>query len=134
MLTDFTTFKKHVRADDFTEDDALLTFYLSAATRQVVNATGYTLDQLERIPSAEFPDDIREAIYMRGSSMYAYREDVDTANLGVLPLSLMAIIKPYCKMQGGGLLEELVEKYKDADPDPAPAPDDSSSSNEGSAA
>ena len=128
MLADLTIFKKHVRADDFTEDDELLAFYLKAATDCVVNATGYTLDELERIPSAEFPDAIREAIYMRGASMYAYKEDVDSATLGVLPFSLQAIVKPYCKMYGGGRLEALVEKYKDAEPQPDEKDDEGGSS------
>lgn len=128
MLTDFLMFKKYVRADDFADDDDKLASKLSAATRQVVNATGYTLDQLERIPYNEFPADLREAIYMRGASLYAYAEDVNNSNLGVLPLAFMAMIKPYCKMYGGGLLEELVEKYKDVEP----ASDEESSSNEDS--
>jgi hypothetical protein len=113
MIADFDIFKKHVRADDYEADDELLMTYLKAATRQVVNATGYSMEELETIPPGEFPEDILNAIYMRGASMYAFREDVDSTSLGMLPLSLMAIIKPYCKMYGGGLLAPLVEKYNE---------------------
>lgn len=105
-------FKKHVRADDFTCDDEYLLHVLEAAEDYVVGMTGYTKDELSVIPDEEFPMPLKHAIMMRGASMYAYREDVDSSNLAPLPNSLSALVKPYCKMHGGGLMEDLVNKYK----------------------
>ena len=103
--------KMHVRADDITCDDAYLSDCLEAAQAQVINATGWTEKELAPIPNDAFPADIRRAVIMRAASLYAYREDIDTSSLSPLPLSTAAMLKPYRKMCGGGIMDRLVEKY-----------------------
>lgn len=103
--------KMHVRADDITCDDEYLSDCLESATAQVINATGWTDEELAPIPDDAFPADLRRAVIMRAASLYAYREDIDSASLTSLPLSTVAMLKPYRKMCGGGVMDRLVAKY-----------------------
>lgn len=103
-------FKKHIRTDDYDGDDDYLQHVLDAAEDFVAALTGYTREELSAIPDSEYPTPLIHAVLMRGASMYEYREDVDTS-LNATPFSLMAIVTPYRKMNGGSLLEPLVRKY-----------------------
>ena len=100
--------KKHVRADDFADDDIYLTHILKAAEQQVEGLLNYTPEELATIADEDWPDTLRHAVLLRAGTMYAYREDVDSGALAPLPNSLMAIIKPYQKQNGGGLLAHIM--------------------------
>lgn len=108
--------KKHVRADDFDDDDAYLEHVLAAAEEYVTGLTGYTADELSVIPDSAFPRPLAHAILMRAASMYEYREDVSTS-IQAVPNSLIALVRPYQKMDGGSITERLIAKYKEAEAD-----------------
>lgn len=103
--------KKHVRADDFTGDDEYLDHLLEVAQEQVETLVGYSREELEQIPDEEYPMALRQAILLRASSLYAYREDIDTVQLSNVPDSLKALVKPWQKMRGGGRMEALIAKH-----------------------
>ena len=103
--------KKHVYADDFTGDDDYLDHLLAVAEEQVDTLAGYSREELACIPDEEYPMSLRQAILLRGVSLYAYREDIDTVQLSSVPDSLKALVKPWQKMRGGGRMEALLAKY-----------------------
>ena len=103
--------KKHVRADDFTADDDYLAHLLQVAQEQVETLVGYSREELECIPDKEYPLALQQAILLRAGSLYAYREDIDTTQLSSVPDSLLALVKPWQKMRGGGRMAALLQKH-----------------------
>lgn len=103
--------KKQVRADDFDGDDIYLEHLLQVAESQVESMTGYSAEELARIPDGDYPAELKQAILLRAASMYAYREDVDTASLSEVPNSTKALVKPWQKMRGGSRMAALLAKY-----------------------
>lgn len=114
MRVSLELFKKHVRCDDFTDDDEYLAHCLEAAEQYVIGLTGWTEAELSVIPDEAFPAPLKHAILMRGASMYEYREDVTNTTVSETPLALMALVKPYQKMCGGSLTERLIVQYATA--------------------
>lgn len=103
--------KKQVRADDFDGDDIYLEHLLQVAESQVESMTGYSAEELACIPDGDYPAELKQAILLRAASMYAYREDVDTASLSEVPNSTKALVKPWQKMRGGSKMAVLMAKY-----------------------
>lgn len=103
--------KKQVRADDFEGDDIYLEHLLQVAESQVESMTGYSAEELACIPDGDYPAELKQAILLRAASMYAYREDVDTASLSEVPNSTKALVKPWQKMRGGSRMAALLAKY-----------------------
>lgn len=103
--------KKQVRADDFEGDDIYLEHLLQVAESQVESMTGYSAEELACIPDGDYPAELKQAILLRAASMYAYREDVDTASLSEVPNSTKALVKPWQKMRGGSKMAVLLAKY-----------------------
>lgn len=103
--------KKQVRADDFDGDDIYLEHLLQVAESQVESMTGYSAEELACIPDGDYPAELKQAILLRAASMYAYREDVDTASLSEVPNSTKALVKPWQKMRGGSRMAALLAKY-----------------------
>lgn len=103
--------KKQVRADDFEGDDIYLEHLLQVAESQVESMTGYSAEELACIPDWDYPAELKQAILLRAASMYAYREDVDTASLSEVPNSTKALVKPWQKMHGGSKMAVLLAKY-----------------------
>ena len=103
--------KKQVRADDFEGDDIYLEHLLQVAESQVESMTGYSAEELACIPDGDYPAELKQAILLRAASMYAYREDVDTASLSEVPNSTKALVKPWQKMRGGSKMAALLAKY-----------------------
>lgn len=103
--------KKQVRADDFDGDDIYLEHLLQVAESQVESMTGYSAEELACIPDGDYPAELKQAILLRAASMYAYREDVDTASLSEFPNSTKALVKPWQKMRGGSKMAALLAKY-----------------------
>lgn len=95
---DLELFKKHVRADDFADDDAYLQHLLDAAEVSVTTATNRTEDELKAIGGGEFPKPIVHAIMMAAAHWYNQRESVSTQQMHQVPDSLSALIKPYRKL------------------------------------
>lgn len=103
--------KKQVYAEDFESDDDLLEQKLAAAESQVIDDIGWTEEELSGIPDDKFPPQLKEAILMFAANLYRYREITDTGGLAPVPNTYQSIIKKYCRLCGGGLMERLVAKY-----------------------
>ncbi len=91
-------FKKHVRADDFADDDDYLNHLLEAAESAVITATNRTEEELTELGNGEFPTPLRHAILLIGAHWYNQRESVSTTQMHTVPDSLQALIKPYRKL------------------------------------
>lgn len=95
---DLALFKKHVRADDFADDDNYMQHLLDAAKVSVVTATNRTEDELKAIGNGNVPTPIVQAIMMLAAHWYNQRESVSTTQMHQVPDSLSALIKPYRKL------------------------------------
>lgn len=95
---DLALFKKHVRADDFADDDNYMQHLLDAAEVSVVTATNRTEDELKTIGNGNVPTPIVQAIMMLAAHWYNQRESVSTTQMHQVPDSLSALIKPYRKL------------------------------------
>lgn len=91
-------FKKHVRADDFADDDDYLSHLLETAEAAVITATNRTEAELVEMGNGEIPAPIRHAILLIGAHWYNQRESVSTVQMHAVPDSLQALIKPYRKL------------------------------------
>ncbi len=97
-VVDLALFKKHVRADDFADDDEYLEHLLETAESAVVTATNRTLEELEQIGGGSVPTPIKHAILMVGAHWYNQRESVSSVQMHAVPDSLQALIKPYRRL------------------------------------
>lgn len=97
-VVDLALFKKHVRADDFADDDEYLEHLLETAESAVITATNRTLEELEQIGGGSVPTPIKHAILMVGAHWYNQRESVSSVQMHAVPDSLQALIKPYRKL------------------------------------
>lgn len=91
-------FKKHVRADDFADDDEYLEHLLETAESAVIAATNRTEEELEQMGGGTMPTPIKHAIMMLGAHWYNQRESVSSVQMHAVPDSLQALIKPYRKL------------------------------------
>lgn len=91
-------FKKHVRADDFADDDVYLEHLLETAEESVIMATNRTVEDLCDNYAGEVPTPLRHAIMMLAAHWYNQRESVSSAQMHEVPDSLQALIKPYRKL------------------------------------
>lgn len=91
-------FKKHVRADDFDDDDDYLGFLLESAESSVVRWTQRSLPELQAMGDGDLPLALQQAIMMLAGHWYNQREAVSGAQMTEVPYSLQALIKPYRKL------------------------------------
>lgn len=97
-VVDLALFKKHVRADDFADDDDYLAYLLETAESAVITATNRTEEELTEMGNGAFPMPLRQAILMIGAHWYNQRESVSTVQMHAVPDSLQALIKPFRKL------------------------------------
>lgn len=97
-VVDLALFKKHVRADDFADDDQYLVQILNAAEIAVIIATNRSEEELISMGCGSFPTPLVQAIMMLGAHWYNQRESVSTAQMHGVPDSLQALVKPYRKL------------------------------------
>lgn len=97
-VVDLVLFKKHVRADDFAEDDEYLQHLLDAAEISVITATNRTEKELIDGNAGKFPVPLIQAVMMLAAHWYNQRESVSTAQMYQVPDALQALIKPYRKL------------------------------------
>lgn len=90
-------FKKHVRADDFADDDDYLTELLETAESAVIKATNRSKDELEQM-AGKFPPMLKHAMMMLAAHWYNQRESVSTVQMHAVPDALQALIKPFRKL------------------------------------
>lgn len=97
-LTDFTLFKSHVRADDFTEDDAYLQHLLCTAEEAVVRATNRELIDLLDMGGGNLPLALQHASMLLAAHWYNQRESVANAMMSEVPYTYTALIRPYTRL------------------------------------
>lgn len=93
---DLALFKKHVRADDFADDDEYLEHLLLTAKEAVLNAANRKEDEV--LVDGKLLSSITHAIMMLAGHWYNQRESVSTAQMYEVPDSLNALIKPFQKL------------------------------------
>lgn len=91
-------FKKHVRADDFADDDVYLEHLLEAAEQSVVTSTNRSIDELTADNAGELPAALQQAVMMLAAHWYNQRESVAGVQMHQVPDSLQALVRPYCKL------------------------------------
>lgn len=106
-VVDLELFKKHVRADDFADDDVYLQHLLDTAETHVIRATNRSKEELTEIGGGAFPAPLSHAIMMIGAHWYNQRESVSTTQMHSVPDSLQALIKPYRKLKNDSGTDEI---------------------------
>ena len=89
--------KKHVNADEFNADDALLQQYLDAAVESVRIATNRSMEDLSTLGYGDFPAPLAQAVYMLAAHWYNQRESVAAVQMHEVPDALQSLVKPYRK-------------------------------------
>lgn len=91
-------FKKHVRADDFSDDDVYLLHLIETAEETVVNATNRSADELKEDNGGEFPRPLLHAVMMLAAHWYNQRESDSSVQMHTVPDALQALVKPYVRL------------------------------------
>lgn len=91
-------FKKHVRADDFADDDEYLQHLLSVAEQAVIKHTNRTEAELTEMGDGTFPVMLVQAIMMLAGHWYNQRESVASVQMHAVPDALQALVKPFIKL------------------------------------
>ena len=91
-------FKKHVRADDFADDDEYLDHLLAAAEVSVITATNRTEQELTDGNAGKFPVPLKQAIMMLAAHWYNQRESVSSVQMHEVPDAIQSLVKPYRKL------------------------------------
>lgn len=98
---DLALLKKHVRADDFSDDDEYLTHLLTAAEQHVCRATNRSTEELLQMGDGIFPAELQQAVLLIAGHWYNQREAVSGVQMAEVPYTLQALIKPYRKLVNG---------------------------------
>lgn len=91
-------FKKHVRADDFADDDMYLSHLLDTAEETVIGATNRTMRELVEIGGGDFPLPLQQAVMMLAAHWYNQRESTAATQMHQVPDALQILIKPFRKL------------------------------------
>lgn len=95
---DIALLKMHVRADDFSDDDAYLQHLLDAAEQYVCEATNRTGEELAELGGGKLPVTLQQAVLLIAGHWYNQREAVSGVQMAEVPYTLQALIKPYRKL------------------------------------
>lgn len=95
---DLELLKKHVRADDFADDDDYLAHLLDAAEQYVCTATNREAAELLEMGGGELPTMLQQAVLLIAGHWYNQREAVSGVQMAEVPYTLQALIKPYRKL------------------------------------
>lgn len=96
---DLELLKKHVRADDFADDDDYLAHLLDAAEQYVCTATNRDAAELLEMGGGEkLPTMLQQAVLLIAGHWYNQREAVSGVQMAEVPYTLQALIKPYRKL------------------------------------
>lgn len=91
--------KRHVRADDFSDDDQYLAHLLDAAEQYVSTATNRSSKELLELGDGEnLPATLQQAVLLIAGHWYNQREAVSGVQMAEVPYTLQALIKPYRKL------------------------------------
>lgn len=95
---DLALLKKHVRADDFSDDDEYLMQLLDTAEQYVCAATNRTDEELEQMGGGTLPLQLQQAILLLAGHWYNQREAVGASQMHPVPYTLDALVKPFCRL------------------------------------
>lgn len=95
---DITLLKKHVRADDFADDDDYLEHLLCAAYEYVAKASNRSCSELLDLGGGFMPPTLQHAALLIAGHWYNQREAVSSVQMQEVPYTLQAMIKPYRKL------------------------------------
>ena len=102
MLLTLDLLKKHVRAEDFTDDDDCLRLYLEAATEWATLYTHRTATDLHSLaPDGEsggYPATFAQAVLLLAAAYYDQREATAGTTLAAVPYGVEALLKPYRRL------------------------------------
>lgn len=94
MALNLDTLKVHCNVSG-TDDDAVLSRLLSAATRHVERVLGYAIDDEEQFPDGT-PEDLDQAVYLLSAHWYENREaSLVAVSAAPLPMGVSAILNEY---------------------------------------
>lgn len=97
-MTDFDLFKKHVRADDSSADDELLSSYWEAAKSWALASTRRTEAELTEIGGGALPPQFRHAVLMLASHFYNQSEGTAATAVHSVPYGISAMLKPLTRL------------------------------------
>ena len=99
MALDLELLKKHVRADEFSEDDDYLQQLLDAAVEYVRTSTNRTEEELLELGGGEdWPKPLQQAVLLTAGHWYNQREAVSGVQMAEVPYTFQALVKPYRKL------------------------------------
>ena len=91
--------KKHVRADDFSDDDDYLQMLLDAAESYIITYTNRSKDELMAMGKGEMPRELVHAMMLISGHWYDHREAVTTGGTPMeVPYTYSALVKPFKKL------------------------------------
>ncbi len=90
--------KQAVRADDFDQDDALLSHYRDTAVDVVVRRTNRSLNELLELGGDDLPPALRQAVLLLVGHWYNQREDATIGQMNSIPMGFEALVRPYQKL------------------------------------
>lgn len=96
-LVDLSLLKKHVRADEFSEDDEYLEHLLNAAVEYVTTAANRAAEELAG-DDGKLPATLQHAVLLIAGHWYNQREAVSGVQMAEVPYTMQALIKPYRKL------------------------------------
>lgn len=94
---DLALFKKHVRADDFADDDDYLAYLLETAEADIVRRTQRTEAELYG-DGGPLPAPLRHAVMMLAAHWYNQRESVAGVQMHSVPDAVDALVKPFRRL------------------------------------
>lgn len=97
-IVNLNLFKRHVRADDFAEDDEYLEHLLEVAEETVIGYTHRTEAELVKMGGGQMPKAIEQAVMFLAAHWYNQREGVSTTQMHQVPDTMDVLIKPYRKL------------------------------------
>lgn len=98
MALDLELLKKHVRADEFSEDDDYLQHLLDAAVEYVRTSTNRTEEELLELGRGEWPKPLQQAALLTAGHWYNQREAVSGVQMAEVPYTFQALVKPFRKL------------------------------------
>jgi len=86
-------FKKHVRAEEISDDDDYMMHLLEASEANIFNKINRK--KADVVVNGELPKPIVQAILMLAGSWYMQRESISDKQMYEVPDSVSALLKPY---------------------------------------
>lgn len=91
--------KKHVRADEFSDDDDYLQHLLDTAVAYIRRSTNRTEEELLEAGNGEaWPRDLQQAALLIAGHWYNQREAVSGAQMAEVPYTIQTLVKPFRKL------------------------------------